>query len=223
MAPDFEYFFRMEAFSQHSHSLLGILYFDLPLTVLLSILFHQLVKGPLIANLPRYFKIRCDDWFNYNFIDYIKNNKVAFIISAIVGSSTHIFWDGFTYAGGFFIGVFPALSNKVDLGAFSFGIYKFIQYGSTFLGGLIILLYFHFLPKGKNPFPYPIQYTYWLIILLITIAVAYPPFEIGFISNRVANYSVTAITGGLAGIVISSLIFWLYNPAKYRPASTSDN
>ncbi len=223
MAPDFEYFFRMKAYSHYSHSLLGILYFDLPLTVLLSIIFHQLVKGPLIANVPRYFKIRCYDWFNYNFLDYLKNHKIPFILSAIVGSATHIFWDGFTYAGGFFVTVFPALSTKVDLGKFSLGIYKLIQYGSTLIGGLIILMYFHFLPKGKNPFPFPIQYTYWLIILLVTVAVAYQSFDIGFTSNRVANYSVTAITGGLVGIVVSSLLFRIYNPAKYRPASISDS
>ena len=223
MTPDFEYFFRMQAFSQYSHSLLGILYFDLPLTVLLSILFHQIIKGPLVSNLPRYFKIRCDNLFNYNFLDYLKSHKIAFIISAIIGSASHIFWDGFTYAGGFSISIFPVLSTKVDVGIISMGIYKLIQYGSTLVGGLIILVYFHLLPKGKNLFPYPINYSYWIIILLVTIVVAYQPIEVGFISNRVANYSVTVITGGLMGITICSFLFWIYNPAKYRPASISDS
>lgn len=219
MAPDFEYFFRMEAHSQYSHTLLGVLYFDLPLTLFLSILFHQIIKGPLIANVPYYFKTRCSNLLNYSFFNYLKNNKIAFIFSAIIGSCTHIFWDGFTYAGGFFIGIFPALSNKIDIGVFSIGLYKFVQYGSTLIGGLIIVLYFHFLPKGKNPFPDSCNYSYWLAILFVTIVVAYQPIVNGFISNRVANYSVAVITGGLIGLTITSFLFWISNPTKYQPSS----
>lgn len=223
MAPDFEYFFRMEAYSSISHSLLGILYFDLPITILLSIVFHLIIKGPLIANLPGYFRNRSYPLVNYSFLNYLKNNKIAFIVSAIIGSSSHIFWDGFTYVHGYFVEAIPILSIRIAVGAFSFGIYKYVQYGSTLLGGFLILLFIHFLPKGKSLFPGSINYGYWLIILVVTIVVAYRPVEIGFTTNRVANYAVTLITGGLLGILLASLIFWLRNPAKYRPVSISNS
>ncbi len=164
MAPDFEYFFRMKAFSAYSHTLWGILYFDLPVTFLLSILFHLVIKGPLFANLPRYFKNRSYPLLSYNFLGYLKENKIAFIISATIGSASHIFWDAFTYREAYFVQFFSSLTRRVDVGEISIGIYKFVQYGSTVLGGLIILIYIHFLPKGKNPFPNRINYTYWLII-----------------------------------------------------------
>ncbi len=223
MAPDFEYFFRMEAYSSHGHSLLGILYFDLPITLVLAILFHQIIKGPLIANLPCYFRNRSYSVVDYNFLNYLNHNKIAFIASAIVGSASHIFWDGFTYANAYFVEAIPRLSNKVAIGAFWFGIYKFIQYGSTLLGGLIIMIFIHFLPIGKNPFPNPINYSYWLIVIVTAFVVVYQPIEIGFTTNRVANYAVTLITGGLAGILIASIIFWLRSPAKYQHASISDS
>ena len=58
IAPDFEYFFKMSVSGQHSHTLLGILYFDIPVTIGLAFLFHGVVKRNLIANLPAFFQYR---------------------------------------------------------------------------------------------------------------------------------------------------------------------
>ncbi|MDF2679050.1 MAG: hypothetical protein K0R47_240 [Brevibacillus sp.] len=48
MAPDFEYFFRMQAYSAYSHTILGVFYMDVPLVIGLWLLFARVAtKGSL--------------------------------------------------------------------------------------------------------------------------------------------------------------------------------
>ena len=42
MSPDFEYFLRMKIKSDMSHTLLGIFYFDLPITLIIALSFTLL-------------------------------------------------------------------------------------------------------------------------------------------------------------------------------------
>lgn len=50
MIPDFEYFIRMRIQSIYSHTLAGIFWFDLPLALLISFIFHNKVKNLLFQN-----------------------------------------------------------------------------------------------------------------------------------------------------------------------------
>ena len=58
MTPDFEYFFKMSVDAIHSHSTAGLFYFDLPVTLILSVVFHQFVKSNFIQNLPLYIMVK---------------------------------------------------------------------------------------------------------------------------------------------------------------------
>src|SRR3989338_5092867 len=51
MSPDFEYFLRLQTYSKYSHTLLGILYFCIPTSLLVFFAYEKLVK-PVLA---RYF------------------------------------------------------------------------------------------------------------------------------------------------------------------------
>jgi hypothetical protein len=41
LSPDFEYFFKMSVDSIYSHSKVGLFYFDLPVTIVLALLFQS--------------------------------------------------------------------------------------------------------------------------------------------------------------------------------------
>lgn len=58
MAPDFEYFLRFRAAAVWSHEGLGILLFNLPLVVMLYIIFEGLVRTVLYIYLPVWFPYR---------------------------------------------------------------------------------------------------------------------------------------------------------------------
>lgn len=55
LTPDFEYFIRMKLSSEYSHTISGVFLFDLPLGIILTFLFHGIVRNKLIDNLPRFF------------------------------------------------------------------------------------------------------------------------------------------------------------------------
>src|SRR5688572_21878124 len=97
VAPDFEYFFKLSVDSQHSHTLPGLLYFDLPVTLVLSVVFHQVVKQNLIRNSPAFLQRRFQDTLKVDFTRFLASRWLIFTVSAIIGSASHIFWDGFTH------------------------------------------------------------------------------------------------------------------------------
>ncbi|WP_400163463.1 DUF4184 family protein [Brevibacillus sp. TJ4] len=134
IAPDFEYFLRMQPYSVYSHTLAGVSYVDLPIAFLLAILFHRIVKLPLYACLPRLLQKavypavaaswKLDTW----------RKRLVFAYSAVLGSLTHIVWDSFTHQGAFFVEKLPALQAKLNLGGLDVPLYKLLQHGSTILG-----------------------------------------------------------------------------------------
>src|SRR5690348_4996229 len=103
MAPDFEYFFKLSVHSHHSHTLAGIFYFNIPVVILLSFLFHRVVKKNLIENLPPRLQRSFHDVLMLDFKRYFAEHYVVFIISAVLGAASHIFWDAFTHENGFFV------------------------------------------------------------------------------------------------------------------------
>lgn len=59
MAPDFEFFFQMREVENIGHHWYGIFLFDLPITLLLSFVYHIYLKKSFVVNLPDYFRKRC--------------------------------------------------------------------------------------------------------------------------------------------------------------------
>ena len=52
MAPDFEYFVRAGQMSTISHTWLGLVAWNLPVTLILAFAFHYLIKWPLVLIAP---------------------------------------------------------------------------------------------------------------------------------------------------------------------------
>ncbi len=109
MSPDFEYFFRMKLYGEFGHSIAGIFLLDLPVAIIIALVFHQVIKEALILHLPNFLSARLLAFESENWWIYFKNNFLAVAISAIIGAASHIFWDGFTHADGYFVKLFPAL------------------------------------------------------------------------------------------------------------------
>jgi len=102
ITPDFEYFIRMKDFARYSHTWSGIFWFDLPLGIILAFIYHQIVRDSLLANLPTSIQIRLSQYSKFNWLKYFKRNWMLVIISLIMGSFSHLFWDSFTHSNGYF-------------------------------------------------------------------------------------------------------------------------
>src|SRR5574338_195989 len=64
-APDFEYFIRMKNRSYYSHTWLGLLWFDLPLVIILAFIYHGIVRNMFLDDLPVIFTKRVAVFTNF--------------------------------------------------------------------------------------------------------------------------------------------------------------
>ncbi|MGG1661305.1 DUF4184 family protein [Brevibacillus sp. NRS-1366] len=134
MAPDFEYFFRMQPLSKFSHTFMGVLWFDLPLVILLSLLYHGVIKKPMIVYLPEWIGrgLSAGDPSTWQLRSW--KSMLVFLYSGLLGSLTHIAWDAFTHKGAFFVNRVWLLQQHISLGVMDVPVYKILQHGSTGAG-----------------------------------------------------------------------------------------
>lgn len=149
MVPDFEYFLRMKVESYYSHKFSGILWFDLPLGVLLAFMYHNIVRDSLLYNLPKVAKSRVIQFTNFNWNRYFIKNWPVVLISVLIGVVSHVIWDGFTHDRGYFVHRIPALLNEVVIAGERFQVCRMLQHTSTLLGAIAIAYALLKLPKTK--------------------------------------------------------------------------
>ncbi|HEY9008767.1 MAG TPA: DUF4184 family protein, partial [Ohtaekwangia sp.] len=171
IAPDFEYFFKLSVESDHSHTLWGLLYFDLPVVFFLSLSFHLLVKQNLIYNLPVYLQQRFQDTLNFDLVAYLRSNYILFILSALLGSASHIFWDSFTHASGFFARELPFYHHiSIPFDGVRYPLFYALQHISTAIGLMLVVAYIFFRkPQPITMYARP-SVLYWLMLAAITVA-----------------------------------------------------
>jgi hypothetical protein len=103
ITPDFEYFIRMNVISIYSHTLWGLLYFDLPVAIAITFIFHDNVRDNLINNLPKSVQSRFTYLKSFDWNSTFRKTWPIVILSIIIGSASHIFWDDFTHVSGYFV------------------------------------------------------------------------------------------------------------------------
>jgi hypothetical protein len=208
MSPDFEYFFKMSVNSAYSHSIAGLFYFDLPVTIMLALLFHQVAKNNLISNLPIFFQRRFQDTWHFNFLNYLKRHWWIFLISALVGAASHIFWDSFTHNNRFFVRQFSSIYQSISVpfqGA-NYPLFYVLQQISTTVGGAIMLIYIF----AKKPQPLQQLVTpkiiYWISVIAIATLVLRIRFLISPADYDLGNVVVSSISGLLIALVCCGFI-----------------
>src|SRR5688572_23357716 len=85
MSPDFEYFLRMKIKSNYSHTLAGMFWFDIPITILLAFIFHLIIRDQFIENSPRFLFNRLSGFMDFDWPKHFKANFFIVIISCITG------------------------------------------------------------------------------------------------------------------------------------------
>jgi small-conductance mechanosensitive channel len=205
MAPDFEYFIRMRMYREHSHSLGGLFYFELPITILLCILYHAFVRDSLINALPEIYRKRFESFTNLDWFGWAKKYWYVLIYSAIVGILSHIFWDAFTHEHGFFAERIPFLQQNTLIANSPIPNYHIAQLLSSIFGGLFILT------AISIPLFPTIQYSilfekvkYWGMVFLIMM--------LTLIMRGVQSFSdiiATSIAGWLLGLILAPIFLKL--------------
>lgn len=208
MAPDFEYFIRMKGFSRYSHTWTGMFWFDLPLSIILLFIFHNLVRNTLIENLPFSFNVRLSAFENFNWNKQFQENIAIVFISLVVGIASHLVWDDFTHIGGYFVKVIPFLGGYVSLLNHSISIADILQYACSIIGGLVILITILKLPEGEKTKRDNV-FNFWLIVSIIAISVFNLRIIAGGMFDR-AIYSEDIIVSIISAILIGITVLCIF-------------
>lgn len=138
LTPDLAYVLPVSVSRHESHTLAALLWFCLPVGVLSYLLFHLVLKGPLLGLLPL-FALRRMGVYASTFRSLPAVPWSAVIVSLLCGASTHLLWDAFTHADAPAVAAFPLLQTHLFwLGAYPVYVYKVLQHGSTCLGLLLL-------------------------------------------------------------------------------------
>ena len=175
MAPDFEYFIRMNVLGIYGHTFWGIFYFDLPMSLIIALLFHSVVKKNLIDNLPYFLQSRFHETRELDFTSYLKDHKMIFVWSVVLGTVTHIVWDGFTHGQQFAVKALPMVyeGRTVGFGGVRYPLWYALQHVSTVVGGVILAIYVIWIMKPGAGTLYKPVIWYWLLFFIITAAITY--------------------------------------------------
>lgn len=202
LTPDFEYFLRMRIKSEYSHSIDGLFWFDLPLGLLLALIFHNIVRDRLFDNLPIFLKSRFSAFKQADWNGHFKSNWFVVTISILIGAASHILWDSFTHDHGYFVQTIPALQNSVDFLGGQIPILKILQHSSTLLGGLVIAFAIYKLPSNKTE-EENINLKYWTIIAGLTLTIIAIRLLCGLDYKQYGNVIATSISAGLISLTIT--------------------
>jgi hypothetical protein len=208
LSPDFEYFFKMGVDSEFSHTKAGLFYFDLPVTFLLALIFHQIAKRNLINNLPAFFQKRFQDTLHFNFLNYIKHHWWIFLISALVGAASHIFWDSFTHNNRFFARQFSDIYKSISVPFYgaNYPLFYVLQQVSTVIGLLIVVIYILTKkPQVLQSLATP-KIIYWISVIALAIMILRIRFFLSPSDYNLGNVVVTSIAGLLIACVCCGFV-----------------
>jgi hypothetical protein len=205
LTPDFEYFIRMRNQSTFSHTIYGLFWFDLPLGLLLTFIFHNIVRNSLFNNLPTILKSRILINSRFDWNTYFKANWLVVTISILIGAASHILWDGFTHPHGYFVETIPALTNTFYLFGREIPIYKIVQHCSTLLGATVIAVVIFRFPKDKSTIG-KFNVKYWGILTTIILTIIALRFLCGLDYKLYGNVIMTSISALLISLVLTPLL-----------------
>jgi len=203
LTPDFEYFIRMSVRSIYSHTVFGLFWFDLPFGLLLTFIYHLVVRDPLISQLPEILNRKLSTFKYFDWLAYFKQNWVIVLVSILIGAASHIFWDDFTHPSGYFVGRFGFLQHKIAFGNVRIPVFTILQHLSSIVGGVIVV--FAILGLKTNLTVRSEKRTaYWLSVGWITILILVIRIFIGLNLHLYGNIVVSFISAFLIGIILTS-------------------
>ena len=207
MAPDFEYFTHMQMVKTHGHDLDAMIWFTLPISIILAVLYQGLIKVPLITHAPHWFSTRLSIYNSISWFKWVKRYWYVLIYSALIGIFSHISWDSFTHSTGIFKFVLPITHTQIHIGNDTIQVFRILQHLSTLLGGIYILFFISRHQIIKSPYkPILQKVLFWSIVFFVFCFILLIRQ-----TDNISTFIVTGISATLIGIIISSILSPFYD------------
>jgi hypothetical protein len=206
LAPDLQAFFTTEAGKTQTHTWWGILWFCIPVSIVLSFLYHLSVREMLITHLPRFFQLKYIRYKDLDWVSTFKKNWFVIIISIVIGAASHLFWDSFSHFEGFFIKGNSSLQGNAQVGRHSVEIPFLIQYLNSGIGLLIVLIAIIQVPRSHNVRIRIVIMKYWLVMALLGGVLVLLRLE-AMETEKLDDLLTAAISTFAVALMITSLLF----------------
>lgn len=208
MSPDFENFMRMSTKDEYGHTIAGIFYFDLPVSLLLAVAFHHLLRDPLTANLPGFFRRRLQGRWTIDFIEILKHRWPVVILSILLGAASHLGWDNLTHNGWAAQHLEFYRSWSVRVGNLDYPPFYVLQQISTVLGLSAMLFYLLMLSPKPQQNSLNASWWFWPGVLLVMITAMVLRIDTATFNydRDFGNTIITAVTSFMAGMMIMALM-----------------
>ena len=203
MSPDFIYFFRLKNENDISHTFLGIVLVGLPLGIIVMFAFHQIVKKPLIENLPAFFQKRLYELKTSNWPTYFKNNVLRILLSFYFGAVTHLFLDSFVHVDGYFVEKISFLRQEF----FDNNLYEIAQYAISLLGLVIIAVYLCKQPLQSDRI-HKVSFSFWALSSVLSGLIFVVRFLLGWPITETGKIVASILFSSMLAIGIVSLFFY---------------
>jgi len=210
MAPDFEYFARMKQASNISHTWLGLVAWNLPVTIVLALAFHAMVKWPLVLVAPRFVAGRAAAFARRPWAEpWTVGFAGRCAVSALIGATTHLLWDGVTHSDGMIASRVAALREVVTVPVLGdMALSRVLQHASTVIGLIAVSIVVARALWKIEPVALPDPRRTWPRL----IAMACVGGGIGLSALRIWRWYdiggavVILISGGLFGTLLASFV-----------------
>jgi len=221
-APDFAHLIWLKPHSSYGHTLSGIFFLDLPVSLAMLWLFHAYAKYPLLMFLPGAVRQRLKDG-TAAFSFWPLARLMLILLSILIGIATHIAWDSFTHRDTWPYEYWKLLRLNVQLPVTgSLAVYKLLEYGSSLFGIAVLAIWtwhwYRTTEPSRSPVAEPWNAAQRRIVVVVLPAVAIAggvlrAFRVVGISKAIrpvvlfsADASVTAIAIFLLGLLVCGLV-----------------
>ena len=214
IVPDFEYLFNIVQRSVISHTAEGIIYFNIPVAIFLSVCWHGWVKQVLIPNLPARLQVFFLKHLDLNWFVYLKKNWHIYLLSLMMGICLHVLWDSFSHANGYFVVHYKFMHQTLLLPSIS--LYRLSWWISS-LAGIYFVWKFALMFKEESlaiPISVSVHSNFWPMVYLLSCLVLFWEWK-PFIKPFEFRYLLVAGVGAvLFSVIIISFIYRFVNGFK---------
>lgn len=197
--PDFEAFVKLGGMKQLSHSWVGMFVFDLPLGLLVALIFHAIVRDVLLDNLPPFISYRFSGLRHINWHQTLQKRWAVIIVSLLFGIFTHLVWDRFTHTDTYTYHHKAGINIAPDMET---TIRRWLQWTNTIGGLLLIIRQISLLPVV--PVKRVTWGNYWSVVITTSMLLFCIRMNFFYEGDDLIN---TIIAGLLLGIILASLLF----------------
>jgi hypothetical protein len=206
VVPDFEKYLKMAPQNVYSHRWDAILWFNLPLAILLSFIFHALVRDALINNLPEGFRKHLYTFTSFNWWSTFREHYHLVMLSIIIGAASHLLWDSVTHAEGSLVQAWEFLQRNLKIGVVYMPVFGLLDLLSSLLGVGVIFYAMRRLPAvplAKRSLT--LKMAYWSVVWQLALLVIAIRIGTGLALRDQWEVLFTAISAVLIGLIVAPM------------------